>query len=259
MRLQLLGTGAAGGVPLYGCHCPACDRARQHAEWVRRPCSALVESGSTRILLDAGLMDLTERFPPGQLDAIVLTHFHPDHVQGLFHLRWGRGEPIPVYCPPDEEGCADLFRHHGLLRFMPVQKGVPFAIGDLSLTPVQLVHSRLTYGYHVRDPKGATLAYLTDTVGLPDRTLRWLQTQAVDVLCIDASYPPQATMTARNHNDLCLALQTAQQLNARQTLLTHIGHEADAWLMQAVDSLPPNVEVGRDGVWKEIRNTTSLV
>lgn len=57
------------------------------ANFRRRPSTTLVEAGATRILLDAGLTDLTERFPPGSLTAIVLTHFRPDHVQGLFHLR----------------------------------------------------------------------------------------------------------------------------------------------------------------------------
>jgi phosphoribosyl 1,2-cyclic phosphate phosphodiesterase len=36
----------------------------------------------------------------------LLTHYHLDHVQGLFPLRWGVGAPIPVYGPPDDAGCA---------------------------------------------------------------------------------------------------------------------------------------------------------
>ncbi len=48
---------------------------------------------------------------------MLLTHYHPDHVQGLFHLRWGCGESIPVYGPKDPQGCADLYRHPGVLDF----------------------------------------------------------------------------------------------------------------------------------------------
>lgn len=77
MRLTFLGTGAAGGVPLYGCDCRACARARCDPQYIRRPCSALIESGDTRILIDEGLTDLHERFPSGMLSAIVLTHSGP--------------------------------------------------------------------------------------------------------------------------------------------------------------------------------------
>jgi len=170
MRLTFLGTGAAGGVPLYGCDCPACERARHDSRYVRRPCSALLESGDTRILLDADLTNLRERYPPGTLSAIVLTHYHPDHVQGLFHLRWGAGDAIPVMGPPDSAGCADLYRNPGLLRFQDLRKFEPLNIGPLRLTPLALIHSKPTFGYAIEAPGGERFAYLTDTAELPPRT-----------------------------------------------------------------------------------------
>ncbi|MFW5824024.1 MAG: MBL fold metallo-hydrolase [Marinobacter sp.] len=91
LKITFLGTGAAGGVPLSGCRCLACARAERAPRYRREPCSALVETGETLVLIDAGLMDLHRHFTPGELDAILLTHFHPDYVQGLLHLRWGRG------------------------------------------------------------------------------------------------------------------------------------------------------------------------
>ncbi|MBT84636.1 MAG: phosphonate metabolism protein PhnP, partial [Sutterellaceae bacterium] len=38
MRITYLGTGAAGGVPRYGCNCAACERAENNRVFVRRPC-----------------------------------------------------------------------------------------------------------------------------------------------------------------------------------------------------------------------------
>ncbi len=251
MRVTFLGTGAAGGVPLYGCVCVACERAARAPIWMRRPCSALIEHAGTRVLVDAGLTDLHERFVPGALDAIVLTHFHPDHVQGLFHLRWGRGTPIPVYAPPDAEGCADLYKHPGLLDFRRVAKFEPQRIGALSFTPLPLVHSKPTFGYAVQADDGTRFAYLTDTLGLPPQTESFLQVWQADGLALDCSFPPQDA-PPRGHNDWPMALATIDRVAPRRAWLTHIGHALDAWVIQTNPMLTANVTVASDGQQVEL-------
>ncbi|MBK8132194.1 MAG: phosphonate metabolism protein PhnP [Gammaproteobacteria bacterium] len=246
MRVTFLGTGDAGGVPLYGCDCSACTRARADADFRRRPCTALVEAGDTRILLDAGLTDLTERFPPGRLSAIVLTHFHPDHVQGLFHLRWGVGKNIPVYSPPDPEGCADLYKNHGLLEFRRLSKFEPVTINNLVLTPLPLIHSKATFGYAIEDTDGQRFAYLTDTAGLPPRTEAFLKNWRPASFALDCSYPPQSSLP-RNHNDLTLALAIAETLAPAKVWLTHVGHEFDLWLNNNSHVFPRQIVVACDG------------
>ena len=245
MLVTFLGTGDAGGTPLYGCNCPACIRARENADFRRRPCTALLQAGDTRILIDAGLTDLTERFSPGSLSAIVLTHFHPDHVQGLFHLRWGIGERIPVYGPPDSEGCADLYRNHGLLEFHRLATFDPITIGDLKLTPLPLIHSKVTFGYAIEDSAGQRFAYLTDTVGLPPQTEAFLTEWRPLSLALDCSHPPKSNLS-RNHNDVTLASAIAETLAPAKVWLTHVSHELDAWLMEKDNDLPPDVCVVRD-------------
>lgn len=246
MRVTFLGTGAAGGVPLYGCTCAACKCAAADPRHVRRPCSALIEHGESRVLIDAGLMDLSERFAPGSLDAIVLTHFHPDHVQGLFHLRWGRSAPIAVYAPPDAEGCADLYKHPGLLDFRRLAKFEPQRIGGLSFTPLPLVHSKPTFGFAVEADDGLRFAYLTDTLGLPPQTEDFLKDWRADGMAIDCSYPPQ-NETPRGHNDWQHALAAIACVAPRRAWLTHIGHSLDNWLMGTQPVLPESVVVARDG------------
>jgi phosphoribosyl 1,2-cyclic phosphate phosphodiesterase len=245
MQIIFTGTAGAGGVPRYGCECIACCRARKQPEHQRRPCSALVETGRTRLLLDAGLMDIHERFPADSLDAIVLTHFHADHVQGLFHLRWGKGTPLPVYCPPDPEGCADLYKNAGMLDFRHLEALVPFEVGDLTITPLPLNHSKLTYGYAMETAAGQQFAYLTDTVGLPDVTRHFLQSWGPFSLALDCSHRPQAEIPA-NHNDLNLALETINQVTPQRAWLTHLSHEVDRWRMETDIILPSTVDWARD-------------
>lgn len=242
MKFTFLGTGDAGGMPLYGCDCAACQQAQMDEKKCRHPCSALIETGHNRVLLDAGLMDLTTRFPVGALSAIALTHFHPDHVQGLFHLRWGVGASISVFAPPDQEGCADLYKNHGRLNFEFQTAFCSFEIGDLTFTPLPLVHSKITFGYFIEDHQGNSIAYLTDTLGLPTETLSFLQLKSIHQLIIDCSHPP--SHQGRNHNNLNDVLHIVDQLDPESTWLTHLSHDMDLWLMD--HSLPEGVYVAYD-------------
>ncbi len=247
MRLTLLGTGGAAQVPVYNCACPACRAAQLDPSRRRRACSALVDCGDQRWLLDSGLPDLCERFAPGSFNGILQTHYHADHAQGLLQLRWGVGLRIPVHGPDDPEGLADLYKHPGILDFSE-----PFAafeqrmLGTLRVTALPLVHSKPTFGY-LLEGNGRRIAYLTDTVGLPDSTRERLQNTALDVLVLDCSTPPRDA-PPRNHNDLTRALQSIDDLRPEQAVLTHIGHELDAWFMQAPRKLPGNVCLARDGM-----------
>ena len=83
------------------------------------PCSAVIAGqqlyvvdageGSARVLATMGL-------PAGRINAVLLTHFHSDHIDGLppFMLQhWGLGtahSPLPVYGPPGVERVVDGFR-----------------------------------------------------------------------------------------------------------------------------------------------------
>lgn len=246
MRLTLLGTGDARQVPVYGCECVACLRAHHDPRSRRRPCSALIECGDQRWLIDSGLPDLAERFPPGSFNGILQTHYHADHAQGLLHLRWGVGQVIPVHGPVDPEGLADLYKHPGILDFgQPFEAFETRQFGALGVTALPLLHSKPTLGY-LFEGDGRRVAYLTDTVGLPPATSAWLRREPLDALVLDCSLPPQ-NPAPRNHNDLTLALDCIDELQPTVAVLTHVGHTLDAWLMQHPGELPSHVVVGSDG------------
>lgn len=260
MRVTFLGTGGAGGVPRFGCDCPACQRAKNDPQHIRRPCSALIEDGNHKILLDAGLMDLHDRFEPGELSAIVLTHYHPDHVQGLLHLRWGKGEQIPVYAPPDQEGFADLFKYPGILKIRNLNAFEALELGDFNLTPLPLNHSKLTFGYAIAHRDGARFAYLTDTLGLPQDSDDFLNGWKANHIAVDCSHPPSdfSGKAPQNHNDVTAALAMIQRSGAQRGWLTHLGHEADCWLMDHAHTLPTHVTQAMDGQAVDITRKGSL-
>lgn len=244
MRLTLLGTGNAAGLPLYGCECQHCEMVRAGARTGRGPASALLELGEKKFLLDAGLMNVAARYPAGSLSGVFLTHFHVDHVQGLFHLRWGKDVNIPIYCPPDSTGCADLFKHPGILDFQVQKKFSTFELDGICITPLPLIHSKVTYGYAF-EYQGQRIAYLTDTQGLPPNTLAWLAAHPLDLLVIDTSYAPGVEKAGHNNLDDTLAIH--EKLPVKRTVLTHIDHDFDIWLIEHGHRLPESVAVGQDG------------
>lgn len=243
MRLTLIGTGAAGGVPLYGCQCQLCKLAHQSPELRRAPASALIEQDGFTILIDAGLMNLAERFPAGTVDTILLTHFHPDHVQGLFHIRWGTDVTIPVVAPYDSNGCADLLVHPGILRFTHINSFETCTVGPFTITTIPLTHSRPTLGYLIKSDR-ATVAYLCDTGPLTEETISILKLATPDCVVIDSTELPN--QPAKNHNSLTTALSDISAIETKQAVLTHIGHDFSASLLKSTPTLPSHVVIGFD-------------
>ena len=245
LTLRLTGTGGAQLVPAFGCDCAACRRARREESHRRRPCSGVVTFNSAVTLLDAGRPDLMEHHPAGSFQQVLLTHYHLDHVQGLFPLRWGVGAPIPVYGPPDDAGCDDLLKHPGLLDFShTVTPFVVFELQGLRVTPLPLNHSKLTFGY-LLESAHSRVAWLSDTAGLPDKTLKFLLSNRPQAMIIDCSHEPRA-QTPRNHNDFNTVRALNQAIGCPRVILTHISHQFDVWMMD--NPLPEGFEAGYDGM-----------
>lgn len=251
LKFTFLGTADSAQVPVYNCTCAACARAHHDSAYVRTPCSALLQFSGQQWIIDSGRMDLAQLFPAPSLDGILQTHYHADHAQGLLHLRWGVDLRIPVWGPADPVGFADLYKHSGILDFS--QPWVAFetrCINGLKVTALPLNHSRMCFGYLLESPTGS-IAYLTDTVGLPVETYEWLAHQSLDYCIVDCSEPPRS-QTPRNHNDVNMALAMCKELNIKKLVFTHIGHELDCWLMENQALLPKHVVIATDGMSIEV-------
>ena len=231
LKVTLLGTGGTQPLP---------DRALA---------AAAVTVGGRSVLLDCGEGTQVGLRRYGvsayRLSAVLLTHYHLDHVQGLFPLRWGVGASIPVYGPPDDAGCDDLLKHPGLLDFShTVTPFVVFDLQGLRVTPLPLNHSKLTFGY-LLESAHSRVAWLSDTAGLPDKTLKFLLNNRPQAMIIDCSHEPRA-QTPRNHNDLNTVRHLNQVIGCPRVILTHISHQLDVWMMD--NPLPTGFEAGYDGM-----------
>lgn len=249
MKFTFLGTGSVKASPLYGCNCIACQRALTNDKFRRHPACGVVELNSQFeklcLLIDAGYHGLENHFPAGTLDAILLTHFHMDHVQGLFTLRWGISNTIPVFSPDDPIGCDDLFKHPGILDFSyKTRPFESFKFKGIHITPVPLVHSKITMGYIIKR-QGKRFAYLCDSGTLTAEVEQYLIDNPINVMILDCEEPPQEN-APRNHNDLTQALAIFAKIKPKKLLLTHISHHLDVYFINNPNCLPAGVEVAYD-------------
>ncbi|MGF1703093.1 phosphonate metabolism protein PhnP [Photobacterium makurazakiensis] len=234
MKLTVIGTGNASQLPVYGCSCKACHRAKVEPQYRRGKTSAVLSVNNKQLLIDANAENLLTRFPAGEIDRILLTHYHMDHVHALFDLRWGVNVTIPVDGPDDPAGCDDLFKHPGILDFqLPKVAFKPFNWQGICITPLPMIHSKPCMGYCF-EWQGKRIAYLTDTVDLHEKVKQWLLENPVDLVLIDCSFPPvnrDVGEQPQNHNDVTLAKQIQSSCNVARMGLIHIGHSFESWAM----------------------------
>lgn len=246
MLMRLLGTGNAPQIPVYGCHCRVCARARVDENFRRRPASAEILTSQGRFLLDAGRTDLADWVEPSTLQGIILTHYHMDHVAGLFHLRWGQLDPVPVYGPPDPMGCDDLHSHPGCLDFSHTLEAYrPHVLcAELTAIPVPIKHSKMTFGYIIRGRR-ESVVYLSDCDGVGPESMAAIRAASPKAVIVDCTYPPGQ---GRNHLSLDRAVALQAELNTPWLYLTHIGHDLENHLIDHPLPVDGQVVLARDGM-----------
>jgi phosphoribosyl 1,2-cyclic phosphate phosphodiesterase len=87
MKVVILGSGTSQGVPIIGCKCETCTS--DNPKDKRLGFSAFVETDGVKILIDTSI-DFRQqllRADISDLDAILFTHHHVDHIFGLDDLR----------------------------------------------------------------------------------------------------------------------------------------------------------------------------
>ncbi len=211
-----------------------------------------------RILLDLGsgaLGPLQRYCDPRTLDAVLLSHLHPDHcldLTGLYVLRRyhpgdGPIEPIRVWGPADVaariSAAYDPFGGQlssapdlsDQLSFRQWQPGEGIDVGPLHIVPVIVDHPVEAYGMRItwcrdRDAPPVVLGYSGDTDDCPG--LDRIAADADLFLCEAGFVPGEAGvqgvhLTAREAGDV------AARSGARQLLLTHIPPWHDPWQARA--------------------------
>ena len=199
-----------------------------------RPASGyLVEQAGTRVWCDAGPGTfVTLPVDPDLVDAIVVSHQHPDHCADLFAAfqAWAyRPEPrtgVPLYAPQSLWDRMSLFLDkgqgsnlHETFDFTPVWTGDSIELGEITVSFTEMDHSVPTVGSRW-EANNRTLFFTGDTG--PGGDWRELA-RDVDVLLCEAAYQGEAgTNPYPYHLTAGEAGQIARELGAKRLVLTHM-------------------------------------
>ena len=253
MKITFLGTGTSQGVPVITCNCNVCQSADAKDKRLRS--SVMLETGGNTFVIDAGpdFRQQMLRKNVKKLDAVLITHGHKDHVNGLDDVRafnYFQKCPIDVYSQKDVQ---DILKSFFFYAFEDDKyPGVPeinlcaienkaFKINDVLITPIEVMHYRLpVFGYRIKD-----FTYITDANFISGKEIDKMKGSKVIVM--------NALRRKKHisHFTLDEAVNILQQLQPERAYLTHISHQMGLHA-DVEKELPPFIHLAYDGLTIEL-------
>jgi phosphoribosyl 1,2-cyclic phosphate phosphodiesterase len=184
-----------------------------------------------------------------ELDAVLFTHHHKDHIAGMDDIRsynFLLRKSIPVYANhTTKEQLVKEFEYvfepndygGGPKVLLNEIDGAPFFINDLEINPIEVLHDKLlVYGYRIGD-----FTYITDANFICDTELEKIRDSKFLVLNALQKEPHPSHFTLKE------ALEQISKINPDEAYLTHISHNMG--LHKEVSKLlPNNVHLSYDGL-----------
>lgn len=253
MRVTFLGTGTSQGVPVIACHCAVC--ASSDVKNNRLRTSVMIEYKDKVIVIDSGpdfrYQMLRENVQ--QLDAILFTHEHKDHVAGLDDVRafnFKHDREIDVYA---EDRVQRALKNEFSYIFSGIQyPGIPrvvmheieneeFNMQGVDILPIRAMHFKLpVYGFRIGD-----FTYITDAKTISEEELEKIK--GSKVLVLNALRREEHI----SHFTLKEAIALAQKLEVPQTYFTHISHQLGLH-EEVSEELPKGISLAYDRLSIEI-------
>jgi len=253
MKVTFLGTGTSQGIPVIGCKCAACVSTDFRDNRLR--VSIQIEIDNKVIVIDVGPDFRQQILRAGtvQIDAILLTHEHSDHVAGLDDIRpfnFMYERDMPIY---NTQKVAEELKTRYSYIFEASYPGVPkvqqhliskehsFVAAGIPIVPIEIFHGKLPIlGFRI-----GNFAYLTDFKTIAP--LEEMKLKGVQILVLSAlQHHPH-----HSHSTLTESVAFIQRLGIPKAYLTHLSHKMGTHTATE-QLLPPNVQIAYDGLDIEI-------
>lgn len=256
LTFTILGCGSSGGVPRLGGNWGDCDP--ENPKNRRRRCSILVQRtdtrGTTTVLIDTS-PDMRQQLLDtgiGDLDAVLYTHGHADHVHGIDDLRmivfntrkrvhvWADGATQErlysgfgyAFTQPEGSPYPPILEMHTIKGDVTIEG----AGGAITFRPFKVGHGSIdALGFRVKD-----VAYLPDVAEIYDAS--WEKLKGLDIWILDAlRRSPHPT-----HSHLERSLEWIERAAPKRAVLTNMHIDLDYATLAA--ETPDHIEPAYDGL-----------
>jgi len=249
MKVTFLGTGTSQGVPVIGCTCEVCRSMDYRDKRLRSSIHIAVAGKSFVIDTGPDFRQQMLREQIIQLDGVIYTHGHKDHIAGLDDVRaynFLNKQDMPIFGTKDvlQQLQTEFHYAFGELRY----PGTPqlqlneinedeFEASGIRIKPLPVKHFKLpVMGFRIND-----FCYITDANHIPDSTYEKMR--GTRVLVLNALQREKHI----SHFNLPEALEVARKVGAEQTYFIHVSHRLGPH-KQIEKELPDSVTLAWDGL-----------
>lgn len=249
LKITFLGTGTSTGVPMIACGCKVCTS--ENAKDKRLRSSILVQSSTTSFVVDTTpdfrYQMLRENIK--NLDAILFTHPHKDHIAGLDDVKafyFFTGNPMEVYANSlTEEALKREFayvfadkRYPGIPEInLNTIDLTPFLIGDIPVIPILVWHLKMpVFGYRF-----GNFTYITDANRIDEQEKEKIK--GSEAMVVNALRHKGHIA----HFSVNEAIALVQELNVPKGYFTHISHQLGLH-KKICGELPAGISLAYDGL-----------
>lgn len=243
IKITILGCGSSVGTPLLSCRCDVCSSTEKKNK--RQRSSILVESDNTRILIDFGY-DIRNQLLSNKiekLDAVLLTHFHADHVSGFPDLKpypLLSNTTLPIYIENSAvQYMKTLYSYmfaDKLFKIKIINYEDSFIIGDIPLRIFKQHHGKInSMGIRIKN-----FIYANDVSDFPQESKKYLYN--AEYLIIDCI----KRKSVLAHAGLDKVTSWVKEFLPQKTFLTNLSHEIEYHSIKK--ELPRHIEPAFDNM-----------
>jgi len=225
LKIQFLGTGSAEGIPVIGCGCDHCVRAREEGgKLMKRRNSVLFSLPGYELLLDTPpdiRAPLAQNKVP-RIDGIFLTHAHHDHTGGLEEFLYWKSD-LDLFVEPGvyeslrREEWGDILPD--IAFHCPFHPGMALRFDGFFFTPFAVRHTVPCFGLAIY-VEGRKIVYTSDTCNRFSNYAYCLMAGA-DLLIVNT---PRFAPPHEDHITSVEAVELKKQMGANRLVLTHCNH-----------------------------------